>query len=153
VGGAGPHRVLGLDADTSDGESGLIAMLAKRTGTADPDDLAGTYLVGGHSIFVDLVDPGTDVVHGTLTFDAKGAFDLQGRGSGGIAFSYGGSYVLKDDGELTLTVSGTNETWKGAVDQDYRTVVIGDHVIERRSGTKPPELNLFVAVRQAEVPP
>lgn len=148
-----PGVILGLDADDSDGEAGLIAMVAKRIDPADKTKLVGQYLVGLHTIFVDLVNAGTDSAFGTLTFDDTDAFELVGRGSGGVAFTYTGSYVLEDDGKLTLTVSATNETWVGAVDQSYQVVTIADNVIESRSGNKPPELNLFVAIRQVEPPP
>ena len=78
---------------------------------------------------------------------------MTGKGAGGFDFTYGGSYVLDDDGKLTLTVSGTNETWIGAVDQNYEVVAIADNVVERRSGVKPPELNLFLGIRQVDVTP
>ena len=54
--------------------------------------------------------------------------------------------MCDDDGLLTLSVDGTNETWLGAVDQDYNTVIINDHVIEQRANDTP-ELNLFIALR------
>lgn len=152
-----PNVVLGLNQDTSGGEAGLLAMVRLRsTATpADPARLAGTYHIGVQTIFVDATQPGTDVAHGTLTLNATGGFTLDavGVGSGtGIAFSYSGTYIANDDGLLYFDVPATNETWWGAFTADYNTVVLVDNFVETRSGTKPPELNLGLALRQVTVP-
>jgi hypothetical protein len=147
-----PHVVLGLDSDLSDGEAGLVALIAERDrGTpADPTQLAGKYYFGMQTIFVDAAHPGADIAAGVLEFSATG-FNLEGVGAGNIDFTYTGTYTLADDGTIDLTVSGTNETWKGAVDQEYKTVVIADNFIEARPAAKLPELNLLIGIRQ--VPP
>ncbi len=151
-GSVGPGIILGLDPDETTGESGLIAMMAHRTTPADRDDFAGTYLLGLHTIFVNPTNPGTDVAFGTVTFNDTDGFSLDATGADGQDFSYSGTYVLDDDGTLTLTVPGTSETWMGAVDEEYHTVVFVDNFIEARAGAKPPELNLFLALREAPVP-
>lgn len=143
----GAGAVLAVDRDETDGEAGLLALIRKRTGVADPMMLEGSFLIGGHTVFPNPTNPGNDAAIGTLTLTAAGAFRLDGVGSRGIDFTYQGTFALDDDGLLTLTVDGTNETWLGAVDQDYNTIVIVDHVIEQRAnGT--PELNLFLALRR-----
>jgi hypothetical protein len=151
--GAAPGIVVGVDEieqtelDDGAGEAGLIVWLRKRTGTADKNLLAGDFHLGGHTVFVNPTNSGCDAVNGTLSFTAAGAFRLEGTGTDAVAFKYTGTYTLADDGALSLSVDGTQETWAGAVDQDYKTVLLGDNFVEDRTGSKPPELNLFVGVR------
>ena len=143
----GPNVVLALDADETDGEAGLLALVHKREGIAELALLAGEFLIGAQTVFPNPNNPGSDAALGRLTFTALGAFRMDMTGSRGIDFTYQGSFTLDHDGLLTLTVAGTDETWLGAVDQDYNTVVIIDHVIEQRSNNTP-ELNLFIALRE-----
>lgn len=149
-----PHVVLGLDTSLTDGEAGLIALVAERDRgiPADPAQLSGKYYFGLQTIFVDAAHPGADIAAGVLEFSPTG-FELEGVGAGNIDFTYTGTYTLGDDGALTLTVSGTNETWKGAVDQAYTTVVIADNFVEARPAGKLSELNLVIAIRQVPPPP
>lgn len=142
----GTNAVLALDLDESDGEAGLLALIRKRTGVADPALLAGDFLTGGHTVFPNPTNPGSDAGLGVLSLTAAGAFRMEMTGSRNIDFHYQGTFTLDDDGLLTLSVAGTNETWLGAVDQDYNTIVIVDHVIEQRANDTP-ELNLFFALR------
>jgi hypothetical protein len=152
--GAGARIVLGLDEDESDGESGLLALVRRFDGSAPADRsrLAGDYLAGLHTVFVSATNPGTDAADGVLTFNAADGFTLTATGADGQAFSYSGTYALQDSGELQLTVPATSESWKGAVDQEYKTVVIVDNAVEARSGSKPPELNLLLGLRKAQPP-
>ena len=142
----GTNAVVAVDLDESDGESGILVLIRKRTGTADPALLAGDFLIGGHTVFPNPTNPGSDAGLGVLSLTAGGAFRMEMTGSRNIDFTYQGTFTLDDDGLLTLAVAGTNETWLGAVDQDYNTVVIIDHVIEQRANDTP-ELNLFFALR------
>ncbi|MEM7199389.1 MAG: hypothetical protein AAF628_03930 [Planctomycetota bacterium] len=150
--GVDRNLMLGVDEDEADGESGLIALVRHRTTAADRSALAGTYHLGVHTVFVSPSRPGTDVAQGTLTFNATGGFSLEAVGADGESFSYSGTYLLADDGALSLSVPGTNENWRGAVDQDYRTVVVADAFIEDRTAPKPPELNLFFGIREVPAP-
>jgi hypothetical protein len=147
---ASSNVVFGLDEDETDGESGLIALVRKRTGNASLAALAGDYIVGVETLFVSPTRSGSDAAWGNLTITDQGAFRIEATGAGAADFTYSGGLELANDGTLTLTVDGTRETWVGAVDQDYRTVVILDHVVEQRSGGKPPELNLFVGLRRVK---
>lgn len=142
----GTNAVLALDNDKSDGESGLLALIRKRTGSADLALLAGDFLIGVHTVFPNPTRPGSDAGLGLLSLTDTGAFRMEMTGSRAIDFHYQGTFTLDDDGLLTLSVADTNETWLGAVDQDYNTVVIIDHVIEQRANDTP-ELNLFFALR------
>ena len=151
--GVGTNIILGLDEDETDGESGLIALVKERTTTADPSKLAGDYFIGLHTAFVSASTPGTDAADGVLTFNSTGGFTLSATGANGEEFSYSGTYALMDDGELKFTVAGTNESWMGAVDEDYKTLIIADNFIETRTGAKPPELNLILGIREAPPPP
>jgi len=144
--------LFGLDEDQSDGESGLVAMMRTRKSAADLTEFAGDYIVGLQTAFVSPTKPGLDAAYGTLTFNATDGFSLNATGADGLPFSYSGKYSLADDGTLTLSVSGTNETWMGAVDEKYRVVQIIDNVIENRTSGKPPELNLILGLRESPDP-
>jgi hypothetical protein len=152
AGASAPQIVLGIDTTTSDGEAGLLAMMRKRTGTADATQLAGLYHVGLHTIFADASIPGSDVAFGELEFNSAGQWSFEGQGGGGVDFDYGGGYLLLDDGTLRLMVNGTGEEWRAAVDQTYRFLVIADHFVESRPAGKPPELNLMLGLRQSPPP-
>ncbi len=145
----GSNLVLAVDSDETDGEAGLLALVKKRTGVADPALLEGELPIGAHTVFVNPTNPGSDAALGRLSLTAQGAFRIDMTGSRGIDFHYQGSFTLADDGLLTLSVDGTNETWLGAVDQDYNPVLIIDHVIEQRANDTP-ELNLFIALRKEQ---
>jgi hypothetical protein len=150
LGAAAGTLLLAVDADDTDGEAGLLAMVRKRTGRADLTLLAGTYLIGLETVFVNPGNCGLDAAVGTLTISANGDFRLEAVGSNAADFTYTGTMRLADDGALTITVPATNETWAGAIDQEYRSIVVVDHFVEQRSGSKPPELNLLLGVRQAD---
>jgi hypothetical protein len=146
--------ILGLDEDETDGETGLIGLLEKRTGAKDLTKFAGSYTIGMHTIFVNPVRAGIDGAVGTITFNEQGGFKLDATGQqtgAAKAFSYSGNYTLADDGTLVLTVGGTSETWMGAVDQEYKVLLVADNFVESRSGNEPPELNLFLGIREPVV--
>ncbi len=149
--GASNTVILGVDEEESDGETGLVALVRKRTGSKDLAKLAGTYAIGMHTIFVNPLRAGIDAAYGTIKFQESGAFELKATGQqNGQAypFTYTGSYQLADDGTLTLNVPGTLETWMGAVDQDYKVLVVVDNFVETRTGSELPELNLLLGIRQ-----
>lgn len=143
------NLAVGLDEDETDGEAGLLLLIRKRAAKGELAKLAGTYWLGAHTLFVNPARSGTDAATGTLVINDKGAFRIEATGAGDVDFVYTGSLTLADDGALVIKVDGTNETWGGAADTDYRTIVLADHVVEQRTGGKPPELNLFVALRAA----
>lgn len=153
---AGNDMVLGLDADETDGEAGLIVMLRKfddPTATppvpvVDPARIPGTFLVGGLTMFVNPSNPGSDAFVGTVTLTSGGAFRLDGVGNQGIDFSYQGSFTVANDGHLTVTINGSNETWFAAIDRDYQTLVVLDDF--RETTRNNPELNLAFGVRRHE---
>ena len=147
--------ILGLDEDETDGETGLIGLLRKRTDKKDLSKFAGSYAIGVYTIFVNPVRAGLDAAVGTITFNDKDGFKLDATGQQNgkaKAFSYSGTYTLADDGTLTLSVSGTNETWMGAVDQEYKVLLIVDNFVESRSNNDPPELNLLLGIREPAEP-
>lgn len=148
---AGVDGIVGVDPDSGDGEVGLIALIKKRSGPIDPMALAGTYRIGLYTIFVDVQRPGSDAAVGTITFNNTNGFSLDATGASGQGFTYSGTYAADPnvDGGLILTVPGTKETWHAAVDEGYHTVAVIDDFVEQRSGTKPPELNIGLAHREA----
>ncbi|MCR9248518.1 MAG: hypothetical protein NXI31_26115 [bacterium] len=152
--GAGPNIVFGLDEDVADGEAGLAVMVRKFSTTepADRTVVPGTFFVGGYTTFINPVDPGADAFVGVVTLGSpsgasSGAFRLEGQGSQGTDFSYTGSYTVDSDGGLTITINGTNEVWNGAIDREYKTLMIVDDFQETRSNGQI-ELNLMVGVRE-----
>jgi hypothetical protein len=149
-----PLVVFGLDADESDGEAGIAFLVRKfDTPPIDPTRVAGTFLVGGHTLFVNPSNSGSDAFTGIVTLGSPtgstGAFRLDGVGSDGVDFAYSGTYTLPvaADGGLTITISGTNETWFAAIDRNYQTLVFVDDFIELRSNNTP-ELNIGLGVRR-----
>jgi hypothetical protein len=148
VASAAGNLVLGLDEDETDGETGLLVLLRKLPAKGDLAKLAGTYWVGCHTIFVTPGRAGVDAAAGLLTLNDKGGFRLEATGAGDVDFVYTGTITLKDDGALEIKVDGTNETWAGAIDVEYRTILLLDNFVETRSGQKPAELNLFFGLRE-----
>ena len=153
VAASGPNVLLALDEDETDGEVGILA-LVRRHGTATPAEeakLAGTYLAGALTAFVNPNNPGTDAAVGTLEFTEQGAFKLAIFGVGGADETFQGTYVLDPDGTLTITVAVPggqgDETWMGTVDPDYNTVVLADVEVETRSDNMP-QLNFVLALRE-----
>lgn len=147
---ASDNVVYGLDADETDGEAGILFLVRKFDAPATPVDsvrVPGSFLVGGHTLFVNPGNPGSDAFTGVVTLTAQGGFRLDGVGNSGADFAYSGSYVLAADGHLTVTISGTNETWFAAIDRSYQTLLFVDDFIELRSNNTP-ELNIGLGVRR-----
>lgn len=147
------NHVLALDADETDGEAGLLFMVRKFDAPATPVDpvrTTGTFLVGGHTLFVNPTNCGSDTFVGQVTLGTGGAFRLDALGNQGQDFSYSGTYTLSSDGGMTIAIAGTNETWFGAIDRDYNTFTFVDGFVETRSNGHP-ELNIGIGVRKKPV--
>lgn len=148
--------IVGLDRTETDGEAGLIVMLRKFDAPATPVDtasIAGRFLVGGYTVFVNPSNPGSDAFVGVVTLGSRagssGPFKLEASGNQGIDFTYSGTWIESPDGGITITISGTNETWFAAIDRDYQTLVFVDDFRETRSNNQP-ELNLGFGVREKQ---
>ena len=139
--------VCGLDADETDGEAGALFLVRKFDTAVDSVRVPGEFLVGGHTLFVNPTNSGSDAFTGVVTLSAQGGFRLDAVGSDGADFSYSGSYTLAQDGGMTISINGTNETWFAAIDRTYQTLVFVDDFIELRSNNTP-ELNLGLGVRR-----
>ena len=142
--------VLGLDAEEDDGEAGLVLMVRKfdaPAGPVAPAFVPGRFLVGGHTLFVNPSNSGSDTFVGVVTLTAPDGFRLEAVGNQGIDFTYVGTYTLAADGGMTISVNGTNETWFAAIDRSYNTLVFVDDFVETRSNNIP-ELNLGFGVRE-----
>ncbi len=145
---ASDNVVFALDADETDGEAGVLFLVHKfDTTPIDSVRVPGEFLVGGHTLFVNPSNPGSDAFTGVVTLTAQGGFRLDGVGSDGADFAYSGSYTLAADGHLTIAIVGTNETWFAAIDRSYQTLVFVDDFIELRSNNTP-ELNIGLGVRR-----
>ena len=141
-----------LDDDETDGEAGMALMVREFddstiTTALDEDDVDGTFYVGGQTLFVNPSNMGSDTFIGTVTLSTNGGFRLEGLGNQGVDFTYTGDWTASPDGKLTINVNGTNETWHGAIDRTYNTLVICDDFTETRSSNQI-ELNLMLGVRK-----
>ncbi len=152
------NLVLGLDAEESDGEAGLLFLVRAFDAPSSPVDsvrVPGRFLVAGHTLFVNPSNSGSDAFVGVVTLTAQGGFRLdavgsQGQSSAGnqsMDFTYLGSYTLAANGGMTISISGTNETWFAAIDRGYQTFAFVDDFVEVRSNNTP-ELNLGFGVRE-----
>lgn len=147
---ASPNVVFALDADETDNEAGMLFLVRKFASPTTPIDsvrVPGEFLVGGHTLFVNPSNPGSDAFTGVVTLTPQSGFKLEAVGNNGSDFAYTGSYTLAADGGMTISIQGTNETWFAAIDRTYQTLVIVDDFIELRSNNTP-ELNLMLGVRR-----
>ncbi|MBX3464179.1 MAG: hypothetical protein KF830_13480 [Planctomycetes bacterium] len=142
--------VYALDADETDDEAGVVFLVRKFDAPASPVDASrvpGSFLVGGHTLFVNPSNPGSDAFTGVVQLSSGGGFRLDAVGSSGAAFAYAGTYTLSPDGGLTISINGTNENWFAAIDRDYQTLALVDDFVEVRSNNTP-ELNVALGVRR-----
>lgn len=148
----GGDVLFGLDDDETDGEAGVALLVrefddSSTTTSLAADRVDGTFLVGGHTMFINPSNSGSDSFVGTVVLSTNGGFRLDAVGNQGIDFSYVGEWTSQANGKLTFTVNGTNETWHGAIDRSYNTLVLVDDFVETRSNNAP-ELNLVLGVRK-----
>lgn len=159
VASAGPDLVFALDANertptsTLDSAAGIVCMMRKFSAPPVTNDIAGEFLVGGHTTFVKPENPGSDAFIGQLTLRAAGTWELIAAGRSGESFDYSGTWSqnAQQDGGLTFTVtSGAQiETWRGAISRSYETVVVLDPIAERRTATPTiSELNFLHCIRK-----
>ncbi len=149
-GAANEDLLLAVDEDESDTASGLCCLVRKFDAPASPADPAqciGVFVTGGHTCFVNPTNAGSDTFIGEIELSQGGAFRLDGVSHLGVDFAYTGTYTVADDGALTVTVNGTNETWHGAISRSYGTLVLLDATVENRANNTP-ELNLIYGIRK-----
>lgn len=139
-----------LGHESADNEAaGMVALVRKRDGRANADDLAGEYWLAALTTFVNPTNSGMEGSYGTLTITANGGWRVDAKDST-TTYRLSGTYEIDADGTMRITNSATREAWRGAFDQDYKTIVFVDH---DRTGTSAarPELNLFLALRKVVV--
>jgi hypothetical protein len=125
----------------------LVRKFDAPTTVVDGGLVVGRYLVGGHTIFVNPSNCGSDAFVGVVTLGVGNSFRLDATGANGADFAYSGNYTLAQDGALTNSINGTNETWHAVIDRGYRTLVFVDGFIEVRANNIP-ELNIGFGVRE-----
>jgi hypothetical protein len=148
----GKDVVVALDADESDGMAGIV-LLFRQHATATPatfSNVAGDYWVGGHTLFVNPTNAGSDAMIGTLSLTDQGAFRFSLVGSRNVDFTFTGTYTVAPEGRLDLVVDGTSEHWFGALNPDHNTIAVVDDVVEVRPNGNS-ELNLWLGVRKHPV--
>jgi hypothetical protein len=148
AGGSG-RVIFGVDMNLGgeDPAAGMLSMMKFRTEPFDAADLAGTYELGMWTLFLLPEASGADAAIGTLEIGETGSFRIVATNNLGQEFSYSGTTRAESSGTLTFTVTNPyTETWYGAFDDAYGTVVLCDNFKEVRP-TRQVELNLGVAVR------
>ena len=141
-----------VDENTGDGEAGFVTLFRKfdaPSSPADPALVPGTFLVGGHTLFLNPSNSGSDTFVGTVTLTPQGGFRLDATGNTGADFSYIGTYTLAADGGLTIDIEGTNEDWFAAIDRPYNSLAFVDYFQELRPSNNP-ELNFGFGVRRKD---
>lgn len=137
-----------IGSETADNDAaGMLVLVRKRDGRASLGDLAGDYWVGALTVFANPTDAGMEGSYGTLTLTSSGGWRLDAKDST-TSYRLSGTFEIDADGTMRITNNATREVWQGAFDQDDRTVVFVDADLTGTS-TSRPELNLFVALRQA----
>ncbi|HLU37854.1 MAG TPA: hypothetical protein VK081_00620 [Planctomycetota bacterium] len=136
-----------LGHETADNDAaGMIALVRKRDGRANLADLAGEYWVGILTVFPNPSNAGTEGSYGTLTISDTGGWRIDARDST-TTYRLSGTLEIDADGAMRLTNNATREEWRGAFDQDYKTIVFVDHDLTGTSASRP-ELNFFFALRK-----
>ncbi len=134
-------------SSTDDEVAGLSCMMRLRDANDyTPSGLVGTYKLGLWTLFLAPDASGCDAAVGTLELTANGDLRIQATSNRGVDFSYSGTYTAAADGTLTISISGTNQTWTGAFDQSYDTVLLLDAFKESRPNGQA-ELNFGFAIR------
>ena len=113
----------------------------------DSVQVPGTFLVGGHTVFVNPSNPGTDTFVGVVTLTPQFAFRLDATGNSGADFTYTGTWSLDPNGGMTINVDNTNEEWSAAIDRSYNSFAFVDDFEEVRTNNTP-ELNFGFGVRR-----
>jgi hypothetical protein len=142
--------IFGVDENDGDGEAGFVTMIRTFDAPASPVDsvqVPGTFLVGGHTVFVNPSNPGTDTFVGVVTLTPQFAFRLDATGNSGADFTYTGTWSLDPNGGMTINVGNTNEEWSAAIDRSYNSFAFVDDFEEVRTNNTP-ELNFGFGVRR-----
>jgi len=142
--------IFGVDDNDGDGEAGFVTMIRKFDAPGTPVDsvrVPGTFLVGGHTVFVNPSNAGTDAFVGIVTLTPQFAFTLDATGNSGDDFTYTGTWSLNPDGGMSIAIDNTNETWFAAIDLSYNTFAFVDDFEELRQNNTP-ELNFGFGVRR-----
>ena len=127
--------------------AGMMSMMKFRTEPFDAADLAGTYQLGLWTLFLLPEASGADAAIGRLEIGETGSFRIVATNNLGQEFTYTGTTRAESDGTLTFTVTDPyTETWYGAFDDAYGTVVLCDTFKEVRANRQV-ELSLGIAVR------
>ena len=147
---AGRDIVMAVDEDETDGSAGMLFLVRQFDATTllDEDDVAGLFLIGGQTLFVNAANAGSDAFVGTLELFTQGGFVLEAEGHQGIDFSYQGTYAfLQDPANPGVRTGGTGEQWFAAISRNYNSITLVDAVVEDRANNTP-ELNILIGVRR-----
>lgn len=147
--GGSTRVIYGVDMNLGgeDPAAGMMSMMKFRTEPFDAADLAGTYQLGLWTLFLLPEASGSDSAIGRLEIGETGSFRIVATNNLGQEFTYTGTTRAESDGTLTFTVTDPyTETWYGAFDDAYGTVVLCDTFKEVRANRQV-ELSLGIAVR------
>ncbi len=156
--GGDTDLVFGADDDESNGDAGLMAMMRHRSAVADLAELAGTYHLGSWTILVAPDDSGFCSSLGTLELTDNGDFNIDVVNNFGAPLAISGSFTTSDTEfgallfEIPIPGSTLTEKWRGAIDEDYNTIVILDNFKEIRPDGQA-ALRFYTGVRLGPMDP
>lgn len=126
---------------TDESNVGTLVMIRQTSAALDPKQITGKWRVFIHAVFPNPGQSGVDVATGTLELITGGTWKIE---LDQVRQAWNGTWVIEKNGALTITETGNNQAWAAAIDKDYRTIAIADHVLERTSN---PFVGIFFGVR------
>ncbi len=147
-GQAGKHLIVLLDEDASKDQTIGMLVLVRQRPKVDIKKLAGTWMVGGHTLFTKAKASGVDAANGELTLGTNGTWTLRVTGIRGAPFEYRGTFKAGADGKVLFKEDNQARDWVGGVDPDGRFLVISDNIAPASVRSKDSEVSLFFAIKK-----
>ncbi|HHI78516.1 MAG TPA: hypothetical protein ENK02_00900 [Planctomycetes bacterium] len=147
-GQAGKHLIVLLDEDASKDQTIGMLILVRQRATVDIKTLAGTWLVGAHTLFTQPKASGVDAANGELTLGSNGTWTLRVTGIRGAPFEYKGTFKAGANGKLLFKEDNQARDWVAALDPDGRFLVLSDNIAPANVRSKDSEVGLYFAIRK-----
>jgi hypothetical protein len=147
-GQAGKHLIVLLDENASKDQTIGILILVRQRPKVDIKKLAGTWLVGGHTLFTQAKASGVDAANGELKLGANGTWTLRVTGIRGAPFEYRGTFKAGADGKVLFKEDNQARDWVAGVDPDGRFLVMSDNIAPANIRSKDSEVGLYFAIRK-----
>ncbi len=147
-GQAGKHLIVLLDENASKDHTIGMLILVRQGSKPDLKKLAGTWLVGAHTLFTKAKASGVDAANGELTLGSNGTWILRVTGIRGAPFEYRGTFKAGDKGKLLFKEDNQARDWVAGVDPDGRYLVISDNIAPANIRSKDNEVGLYFAIKK-----